>query len=277
MSNDVCVVGAGLFGQVIAKELMRRGRDVTIVDDQRPLSGTAPSGMLTKPGWFAGMGKDIYNPALDLLRRNFTVHELEFTIRPSGKKTGIMLVEPADFNLNPDIRTVTKVEDQGRVHYADGISQRYDLVVVAAGIWSDKLVDVPKLEGKQGISFNWHVKPDFELDGFINLWAPYKHLVGFKMSPTLVWVGDGTALKPDNWTADREKQCLDRCHKHVKSKLKKGDADPIVGIRPYVKGYKAGYVKQLSPNLWVATGGAKNGTISAGHVAHVIAEATCGT
>lgn len=275
MLNDVCIVGAGLFGQVIARELAGNGRQVTMYDDRRPLNGSAPSGMLTKPGWFAGMGKEIYNPALDVLRRNFTVHELQFKIKPSGKRTGIMLVEPSEFNWPAERRTVVGVADDGTVSFAEGQPEKYKLVIVAAGIWSDKLVDVPKLEGKQGISFHWPVEPDFKMEGFINLWAPYKHLVGFKMSETKMWVGDGTALKPGNWTTDREKQCLDRVFKHVKGKVKKGDVEPIVGIRPYVKGYKSGYVKELSKNVWVATGGAKNGTISAGHVAHVIAGATC--
>ena len=284
--HDVLIIGGGLYGQVIAKELTRRGRTVTIFDCKKTHTATPASGMLTKTGWFKGLGSDVYDPGLKVLRDNFTVHTLGFDIllpklHTRTKEVDVLLVEPSEFDFpvqRIEADSLQSMARQGRVIDTEGRKHEAKTVIVAAGIWCNELFErgqIPYVEGRKGISFFWDVKESFQLKGFIELWAPYKHLVGFKYSPTKVWIGDGTALMPQSWTSERELQCLDRCHAPVKGKLPKTKAHAVVGIRPYVRGHKLGVTKEVMNNIWVSTGGAKNGTVGAGYAAHVIAESIC--
>ncbi|KPJ91079.1 MAG: hypothetical protein AMS18_09370 [Gemmatimonas sp. SG8_17] len=271
---DTLVVGAGLFGQVIAKALAKQGRSVVVMDDSRPMNGTAPSGMLMKPSWFAGLGSKIYDPALEVMNNLYDIQELKFKV---GPKTTSALYVPHDQVMSMDVTPykVLKVEDNGHVLVEQGDNKawlQFKLVVIAAGIWSNELTEVPKLEGKQGVSFIWNVPVSENWrDNFIMPWAPYKQVVGFRRSEKEIWAGDGTAIKPENWKESRVDECLKRCRKHVKLER---PPKAIMGIRPYVKGAKPAYVRQQSDHVWVATGGAKNGTIAAGWAAHVIVNGT---
>ena len=157
---DTLVIGAGLFGQVIAKALASQGRSVVVMDDARPMNGTAPSGMLMKPSWFAGLGKDIYDPALLVMHELYDIQELEFKVGP--KKTSALYV-PHEQVMSMEVTpySVFKVYEDGRVdcetNTGSRATLRFELVIVAAGVWSSKLLDVPKLEGKQGVSFIWDI------------------------------------------------------------------------------------------------------------------------
>ena len=109
--------------------------------------------------------------------------------------------------------------------------------------------------------------------GIIKPWAPYRQLVGFDRGDGL-WVGDGTAIKVGNWTPQREAEVMAREYKLAR---RIGDVAPademqrLYGIRPYSKEAKPCLLGEVSPGLWVASGGAKNGTVAAGYCAHVLA------
>lgn len=144
-------------------------------------------------------------------------------------------------------------------------------VIVAAGKWSNivlskikggSIYQVPKLTSKVGVAFvgQGACSPKMKV------WAPYKQLVAFNRSPDQIWVGDGTALKPESMTVERAIQSERRCSEYVDKGL--GDLMAIAGHRPYADiGDSPCYFKELTTNLFVATGGAKNGTLAAAWVA----------
>lgn len=274
--HDTIIVGAGLFGQVIAAHLRALGQDVLALDARAPRSGSQPSACLMKPSWFSGLGRSVYEPALEVLDRLYGVQELSFKLWPALRVDSVKWVDPTQvLSQEFEGRLVRRV-GHGFVESGRGLNlQRHTArtVVVAGGVWtnhvlhSSGLPEIPGLQGKMGLACVWaHHRID---EPFIRPWAPYKQLVAFNCGSLGLWVGDGTAIKPDNWTQARENQSIRRCTQAVGL-----EQEPHImrGIRPYVPGAKPCYLEQVVPGVWVATGGAKNGTIAAGWCAHRLGE-----
>lgn len=278
--HDAIVIGAGLFGQVIAAQLRSLGMETMLVDNAEPKAGSLPSASLMKPSWFANMGAQYTDPALKLLDRIYGVHELKFKVGPA-KIGGVMWCDPRQIMVPEAVladvawvdRGVVSLRERGdpqrqpRYQTERRVIHKAKLIVVAAGVWSSKLLPVPGLTGKMGAAVRYK---DTQIgEPFIRPWAPYKQLVAFNLGPDL-WVGDGSAIKPENWTEERQAKTVERC-----SILGHRPGSRIlIGTRPYVpKKYLNGqpcYLEEREPWLWIATGGAKNGTIAAGWCAHEI-------
>lgn len=271
MSADrVIVVGGGLFGSTIAAALVHQGRKVVVFDDCRPMNGTTPSGFLMKPSWFDGMGKEVHVPALKLLHELYDVKKLSFQIWPIGKATEVyrLGVENPQHKLDVRLERVIQVYPDGVETVETGRHTGYDAVIIATGVWANELVGaVPGLHGKTGVSFIVKSKVPHNV---IRPWAPYKQIVAYNHPVDGdSWVGDGSAIKAENWTSEREQQCWDRCSRVYESP----DPKPLrlVGIRPMVKNAKPCFLEKCGP-YWVCTGGGKNGSIAAGWAAHRLQE-----
>lgn len=277
---DTVVVGGGLFGQVIAKALRAQGKHVEVIDAKLQMAGSIPAACLMKPSWFTGLGEEVFKPALAMLDSLYGIQDIEFDVTTAANikiwKQKVHWIPPADI-LSGSITKgyVTKVEP-GRVEFMDNDGSRHELeckeVVVAAGIWTDKLIEQyrPDLaqKGQTGVAFLW---ADRTTAPKIYPWAPYKQLVKFNRGDG-VWVGDGTTIKPENWNRDRLETSLVRSWEYVDPQLKWKRPEALVGIRPYAKGHKPCMLEKLGPGLWVASGGAKNGTLAAGWAAHRLVE-----
>lgn len=266
MRWDVAVVGAGLFGSIIAAALRGQDRNVGIIDDAQPLAGSGPAACLMKPSWFSSMGKERFAPSLLLLDELYGVSDIRFKV--SVGHATVHWCDPAKVLAGADITArVSKIRS-----IADGFllsTPNHDIeakqVVVAAGIWTPELVPVEGgFGGQAGMAFLW--PEEATAAPYVDVWAPYKQLVVFNRGDGL-WAGDGTAIKSDNWTDARAEAVEARCVKaagNPKSEMKR-----LFGIRPYTKTAPC-YLKEAKPGLWVATGGAKNGTIAAGWCAYEI-------
>lgn len=267
---DAIVVGNGLFGAIVARTLHDAGCRTVVVDDLRPDGGSRPSACLMKPSWFAGLGKDVHEPSLQLLDRLYGVQTLQFAIPPTRAFFPVFRVAPESILRDPTVDlwdgTVQAV-GPGWVQI-NGEKFTAKIIVVAAGVWTGKLLPVPGLTGKKGVSFVWHGQI---ATPFIRPWAPYKQLVAFNQDPQTIWAGDGSAIKPENWTPQRQAVCLARVAKATE--LDPSRATALTGIRPFVPKCKPCYLEERAPGLWIVTGGGKNGTIAAGWAANRILEA----
>lgn len=288
--HDTIIIGGGLFGSVIEAKLAAIGQRTLIIDAGKLNAGSRPAACLMKPSWFSGMGADVYKPALELLDELFTVQEITFEARATkgGKlsvDTTVLWVPPTSIlQNNQDNRRVGNVQrfwrnqDGWVVLYTDPFSgmQREVFghnVVVAAGIWTQELTHNPAHAqvGQMGASLTWAGQLD---KPFIHPFAPYRQFVAFNIAEDHIWAGDGTAIKVDNWSDDRIDQTIERTRNyfpHIDYDAR--DFRIKTGIRPYAKGWKTCLLDNPEPNLWVASGGAKNGTLAAGHCAVVISEA----
>lgn len=268
--KDVIVIGGGIIGRTAAKALADQGRDVLLLDDARPLSGTKPSGGHMKPSWFGKMPKEEYTPAIELLEQTWGVEKIEFCTYPSERyntvyrvDTDVVMKYPA---VNEQAHTLYKLDNYPEVVYGTPPqSERCRLLVVATGAWVPELLSHIEVKGKMGVSFRVNAKID---EPFIKPWAPYKQVVAHIQKPGEVWIGDGSAILAKNWTDQTTVKCRDRCLAAMKAKP--GTRYSVLkGIRPYaqpVEDWHPCLFQQLGPRAWVATGAGKCGTISAGWV-----------
>lgn len=261
---DVAVVGAGLFGSIIAKALRGLGKSVVVFDARYPEAGSKPAACLMKPGWFSALGKAVYDPALATLERLYGLQELQFRVS-TGVKVKVFWVSPAKILSEPHEVGPVRLLRRGK-HWVFGADDQFEarMVVVAAGIWTSLLVPEVQQKGQAGVAFLW---PQETIEQpFVKVWAPYKQIVGFNRGDGL-WISDGTAILRRNWTGAREEQCLNRCVRAVGQDLDHSPPVRLFGIRPY-HAMKPCYLAEVRPQLWVATGGAKNGTLAAAWCAH---------
>lgn len=294
--SRIAVIGAGLFGCIITHRLIADGHEVVQFDDAKPGRASAPAACLMKPSWFSGaMPRRESEAALALLDDLYGVQDLQFALRPTRGLVTVHWVDPRHILGNGQRRrdfasyttvhgTVERIIANGggtwmvsAVYNGNRLRpQHVNKVVVAAGVWCDDIlvgvsraempeaIHVDGLQGRAGSAFLWPEKC-LPMDGlpFIAPWAPYKQIVGFDRGDG-IWVGDGSSIKPENWTPEHSRKSRLRClgqlnlQRHV-------DELPteLHGIRPYVPGAKPCYLAEHHEGVWVCTGGAKNGTIAA--------------
>lgn len=263
--HNIIIVGAGLFGNVAAALARAHGHTVTVVGERRPYEASPASGCVLAPSWLSSLDKAAVADAMSVLGGLYTLHPLEF--RTNLLKTfKAQRVHTPDVLKKPDVQgQVTQVGD-GVVKYLDQDGKVQTLrgtVLVAAGIWCGELLkDLPPIRGLYGAS----LRAPGQLDQpRINVYAPYRQAVAFNMDKKTVWFGDGTALIAKTWDAEERERVVSTRARAASMGIKPGTH--VMGARPYVEGHKAGYFEQLSPKLYVSTGGAKNGTVLAGYQA----------
>lgn len=270
--KDVVIIGAGLFGCIIAKQLKEKGLDVVIVDNAEDRAGSRPAACLMKPSWYSSMGREQYIPAMETLESLYEVKTIEFHTKVA--KTKVKWIDPKIILLPNSI--FAKVEKIFRsemtnfwtIHTNTG---HFDTkrIIVAAGIWCNDILHqaglgkVPHLSPMTGTAFTVEGKVEKPL---ILLWRPYKQAVFWEMYPGKIWIGDGETAKDyqEHHLIKSQHRCADFLQ------IPPAELRPITGHRPYVKDIKPKpcYLEQHAPNLWVVTGGAKNGTIAAGWAAN---------
>lgn len=272
---DAVIVGAGLFGSIIAKALREQGRNVVILDAKRENAGSKPAACLMKPSWFSSMGKAVYEPALSLLDQLYGVQDIDFVAGKVAHAT-VHWIPPSRIMDDEGVINAEVTSIVGRrVTYWDNDNPlntyrvvTAPLVVVAAGVWCNRLVRCPEQLAQMGVAF---LRPLKSIRPFITPWAPYKQLVAFNRGDGL-WASDGTAILEKNWTDEHVRRSFERCLKATHGKIL--SAKTITGLRPYAKGHKICLLEELQTGLWVASGGAKNGTLAAGWCAHEITRRT---
>jgi len=268
--HELIVVGAGLFGSIIATHARSRGHSVTVIGQFKQCEASPASGCVLSPNWLNTMSsEDIYN-ALGVLKEHYELIDLKFSTNIISKFKA-KHIDPKTILVKPDIAaTVVSVEDNKVIFSEDGVLHTlHGTVIVAAGIWSKELIpDMPDIKGLYGASlrFKGNISPS------LHVYAPYKQSVGFNIAPDEIWFGDGSSLIQSTWTKEREtriQKTIDRA-KHMCDMSSLKDLVVAEGARPYVIGHKGGYLRQVSQHLWVSTGGAKNGTVLAASHAHKI-------
>ena len=262
------IIGGGLFGSVIAKALLALKYDVCVIDGGHEDAGSKPAACLMKPGWFASLGRDIYDPALKTLDALYGLQEVQFKLGPAMVK--VFWIPPRKIlQAIPFVQgRVSRYTRQGKywqITLMGGVVLQASLLIVAAGIWTELLVPEVRQKGMAGIAFLW---PKSVVSPFIKPWAPFKQIVAFNRDDG-AWISDGSAILLKNWNDAREQACFSRC---VATQKLPADPTRLFGLRPYHVA-KPCYLEEVRPKLWVATGGAKNGTLAAGWCASQLAKA----
>lgn len=262
--HNIIVVGNGLFGSIAATYARAQGHTVTVISEERKYAASKASGCVLAPSWLSSLDKPDIADAMAVLEYLYTVHPIEFQTNVLAKFKAHR-VDPDAVLVKPDVvGQVTSVTD-GSVKYLNQDGKPGTLrgtVLVAAGIWSQELItQMPPIKGLYGCSLRI---PGQLVVPRISVYAPYRQAVGFQLNKKEVWFGDGTALIAKTWDAEeRERVAKTTARASDMMEAPIARATVFCGARPYVEGHKSGYLEQLSPKLWVSTGGAKNGTVLA--------------
>lgn len=274
--EDAIVIGGGIIGATVTKALRDQGRSVTLFDDAQPMAATKASGGHMKPSWFPKELAAEQDQALQLLAETWSVKEEQFMVYPEEKIETLYRVDTEQViqleKVRERVGAIDSWNNYPSVTTTAGTELRCRLLVIAAGIWTTQLLsqrDQFDIKGRQGISYKFSGSIDMN---FIIPWAPYKQVVAHQQSANEVWIGDGTAIKPENWNEQRSQQCYNRCANHV---IGLEYRQSVMGIRPYAQVAEMPcYFKQLFPRVYVVTGTGKSGTICAGWAARRILDAT---
>ncbi len=250
----VYIIGNGLFGRVVSDLLTKNGVSNTVIDADRPNSGTKASGNITKPSWVSRLGQESVN-AYEELDNLYGLQKISPEV-VLGKHIDLFYVSRKHTIDTPHVvDNIIEVGDG----WAKSATNTYEgKILVATGIWARELVpQMPAIEAITGVSFVFNKrnhKPQ------LSIWAPYKQAISYQMEDEKVWFGDGTAIKLRNFDEEvRKRDSLLRAQKHRLTSVE----ETHVGYRPYVKDFKDGYFERVYPNTWVSTGGGKNGIVLA--------------
>jgi glycine/D-amino acid oxidase-like deaminating enzyme len=284
MLHDVVIIGSGLFGSIIGANLRKNGRNVLFVDAQHPEAGSKAAACLMKPSWLSSsMSNEMIDCSMEVLNDLYGVEEIKFDVAKILPTT-VNWVNPAKIlkekPLVGKVSSLVKTTDGYLLKFETPIVNYFETIeakkiIIAAGVWTPEIIPLKdEMRGLAGVAFVWKnltiEKP------FISPWAPYKQLVAFNRGDGL-WMGDGSSILRKNWTSETTKISFLRCAEKI-GRVGYGDttrglATTLFGIRPYTKG-RAFYLHEPLPNVWVATGGAKNGTAAAGWCAYQIERGT---
>lgn len=285
---DVLMVGAGIFGSVIGAQLESIGRDVFYIDADQSLRGSRPAACLIRPSWLSKMGKETYEPALKTLDQLYGLKSLTFRTRPLNREVHVHWIDPADILKTENVHRgyvraisheTVKIGPPGATKNGRPIAKlklntgwwnvRANIIVVATGIWTNKLFPHVEVKAQMGAAFVWE-NSTIE-DNFISVWAPYRQLLGMNQwQPNTVWCGDGSVIIKKNFNQERIAQSAARCARATG--LEASKARILVGARPYTE-RSPYYLEEVLSGVFIATGGAKNGTAAAGAVARAISQA----
>ena len=272
---DTIVVGGGIFGSVIAAHLRAGGQRVLVVGDDRPDSGSKPAGCVMKPSWISSLSEQEYTGGIHLLNDLYGVRTIFFQLRPSGKIVEAQHVNPRAIlrgcTAHPDYAEATVVSIDAKPGDPVAVAYRMRAVdaigtvtahhlVVAAGIWTPELCPWVQTKAQYGWSFRG---PPVHTP-IISLWAPYRQVVAFNMDDGWSWSGDGSSLKLESATHERQQKALHRCHVAMgHDPLRRDTYEVARGARPYADTQGKPCVVARRGSVWAVTGGAKNGTIAA--------------
>lgn len=277
---DLLIVGGGIVGVTIARLAEARGLGhIVCLDDRRPGAASPASMSVMVPSWYdyvtKTFGPDRVTAGLGVLDQLYGLHALEFQVHGKYPK----IVHGHWTNTQAAIQweavrsgSVVAIDVTTRTVTLDnGTSLAAKKIVVAAGMWSGRLLAkwAGGVYGRWGVVFQF---PDAEPQGcHIVPWAPYKQVVYVK-HPTGdgLWSSDGSALVLRDNMLDRQQQSKARvvtlCPEPLA--LDTEGVRSLAGLRPYTAG--GPIIEESYPGIWLATGGAKNGTLLAGIAAHTI-------
>jgi hypothetical protein len=274
-----------------------RGADVLVLDRGEKMAGSRAAACLMKPSWLTKLG-DKATIGMEQLDQLYGLKQVDFKIGPIH--TNLSWVPPSQILVPvPEDDTVERIDEAFHVarrnvvayslgevggqlvlKVASGSRARgtyktelvtCDAALVAAGVWSRELIPtVPPIEAMRGNAQLYKGQID---QPFVSLWAPYRQLTAFNITGEYVWGGDAQAIKAARWDEMRSVASRTRVDNALPPELAAAHERTIPGLRPYVEGHKTGYFDLIGNNLYISTGGAKNGTVIAAYQAKEFADA----
>jgi glycine/D-amino acid oxidase-like deaminating enzyme len=287
---SVAVIGGGFWGGAIQRHLKNKAV-VTVMDpgDTKAASNAAqglarldwlrsPTLRRVIPDWWGRAHDEASEAALVRLGAEEVAELVSTWSRPEPvRRDGLLLVDAAQARAEVDYRVrvlgLSQIGNHVLVKLEDDDSMAFDRVVIAAGVWSDRLLEasgLPKL-GLQTWAGSTVLararKQDADLHAVqTHITSPYRHISMRPWRGPMVQIG-ATVVKG----LDDQEQ-YDRMMERAKA-LWPGLAPSVrlQGWRPVGPDGQA-VVERVSKGIIVATGGQRIGLVLAGGMARRVEE-----
>ena len=246
------IVGAGLAGSMLAKDFDNKGIEYRIFDARLEFSASIISENLFSDTWL----KDVsyIKNSLDFIHNNYKVEKRLFVNKNIKKELyhlPIPKVLKQDY-IKEKVIKATKEGVQTEEKFYKGKN------IICAGFLAKKLFNLPYLDALTGHGF--FIKKQIKED-YINTYRPYTHEKLMNWHNNLLWYGDSTAIKHNNYIKKRKnyiKNSIKRLNKLGINKYEK----IVYGARPMnTQNKRQGMLVKINNNNIVMNGGWKDGLV----------------
>lgn len=251
------IIGAGLAGSIVAKELDKKKLFYRIFDCNEKFAASKISENLFCVTWLKGV--PYIKSSIDYLQNNYNVEKRSLVTNAS---TQIVFHIPVDKILvsNYINKKVTKLTDNGCYcgsEFYGGVN------IICAGYFTKELLPIKNLESLTGHGLIFEANQNNLLvKETMRHYRPYTHEKVIKISGGRIWYGDSTTILHDNYIKNQDKYIRQTLIRAKKIGLS-GKYIIKFGARPFINDEtkKFGYYKQVNKNNYVITGGWKDGLV----------------
>lgn len=286
--THVLIIGAGLFGSMVAKHLRSQGIESLIVDRRDPLSASKCSSGIWRPGWAGKIASQV-EQSLPVISRYTAIDTLPIFDADKEAETMIDFIDCNNI-LNEDFlegdvvgctfddnRPNTKVRSV--IVDVDGTKIEIGCteLVICAGAFTNAILEKLKLPVLYGLDTHWgavlHCREKLK-HNFIQNWAPYKQLYGLNLirdGKEVSYFTMGMSAKNPPLGGDNRTLAIgEKMEAAARGFKMKNIIEIPEGNRPFFVEKDTDFVNKHTVNVWSATGGAKNSTLLCGYVAQRI-------
>lgn len=251
------IIGAGLAGSMVAKELGKNGMPFRVFDCNEKYAASKFSENLFSPTWLKGV--PYIDSSVSYLKKNYPIETRELT---TGTSLQNVYHIPVDKILvtNTINKKVTKIVNGGCYcgsEYYVGIN------IICAGYFTKELIQVKNLDSLTGHGLIFEpTETNLMVKQTMRHYRPYTHEKVLLLSDGRIWYGDSTTILHKNYIKQKEKYINETLLRAKKIGLS-GKCLIKYGARPFIndKTKKNGYYKKINDSNYVVTGGWKDGLV----------------
>jgi hypothetical protein len=246
------IVGAGLAGSMLAKDFDNKNIEYRIFDAKLPFASSIISENLFSDTWLKNVS--YIKPSLDFIHNNYAVEKRKFVGKNVSKELyhlPIPEVLKQDY-INEKVVKATKEGVITQNDFYKGIN------IICAGLLAKNLFILPNLDALTGHGF--FIKQKQKKD-YINTYRPYTHEKLMNWHNGLVWYGDSTAIRHNNYMK-KQKQYIKNSINRLKALGINKYEKIVFGARPMnVSNPREGMLVKINSNNYIMSGGWKDGLV----------------
>lgn len=254
---NINIIGAGLCGSMVAKELQNSGIKFRIFDSKEEFASSKISENLFSPTWLKNTA--YLNESIKFLNKYYQVQN---KLLKTGKSYQEVLHIPIDKILWDDIiqEKVSKITRSGLYannKYYNGIN------VICAGYYTQNFIKIKDFNALTGHGLLFEPNDNnLRLEETMRHYRPFTHEKILKWHDGRVWYGDSTAIMHERYIKGKN-NFIENTIQRAKKIGFKGKYQIYFGARPFVNNStkKFGYYKKVDENTFVITGGWKDGLV----------------
>jgi hypothetical protein len=254
---SINIIGAGLAGSMVAKELQNNSIKFKIFDSNEVYSSSKISENLFSPTWLKG--SSYLDESIKFLNKNYKVQKKVFKTAKSYQE---VLHIPVNNILWKDVinEKVDKISNNG-VYFGGKLSKGIN--IICAGYYTKDFVKIKDFNALSGHGLLFEPNDNnLNIEETMRHYRPYTHEKIIKWYDGRIWYGDSTAIIHETYVKNKNQYIKNTLERAKKIGLK-GKYNIFFGSRPFINNVnkKLGVYKKINDNTFVITGGWKDGLV----------------